>query len=1184
MSTASQPRRSARLIAVAFTCSTLLSQQALALTSLSDLPLYALQGVPPNIALTIDDSGSMAWGAVPDDKVTTGDTGLRWRSNAYNAMYYNPATLYVAPPDENGTPRTTSFTNALINGFDKDKGSVNLSSAYRATNAYNPNNTSQTFQNMPTGWDYKADYGVLDLTSTNPNLGQCNQTAKDSFGAYTDNDCYVRVIVSATSGKGLVDLNGDGSVNASDVDERQNFANWYSFYRTRNLATVSAASLAFTKLDNTFRVGFQNLHTCDGFDTSCKDRIGDTSYDSRLSVFSGGNRTNFFKWLQRSPANQGTPLLPALQRTGEMFKTDRAWENTIGSSTSGKYVCRGNYAIMMTDGLWNTNWSTINTDADNVSKTLPDGVAYTPAAPYKKADSAANASLADVAFHYWSQDLRPDLASSDALTYKPVKKDEKPGSTTTLTPYWNPKNDPATWQHMVTYTVGLGLSGSLGADWDKTVGMYGGAYPSYVDGTKPWPATSFDADGNVNDLWHAAINGRGRFYSAESPNDVVKAFEDIVKAIQERQGSAIAASLSSSVLTTETYVFSVKFNSSDWSGKLFAYPVADGNGNGCSGAAGTICTTPKWEASAQLDKQNWRDRVIITNNAGGTPFRWDKLSAAQKSALTLSDTDTIGEQRFNFLRGDRSLEDTVYRERSTVLGDIINSSPAPLYVGGPNFYYPTDADYKAFKEKYADRKRMVYVGANDGMLHGFDAATGNEQIAFVPNAVFSNLNKLTKTGYQHQAFVDGGMIAYDVKIDGAWRTYLFGGLGLGGKAVYALDITDPSTFTETNAPNILKWEFTDAGLGYSNMKPKVARLNNGKTGVVFGAGYMDGTNAPALYVVDAKDGTLLKRIALPTTDGGSTTFNDNGMTGVTLVDNDANGTTDAVYAGDLYGNVWKFDLSGTTTSAWDIAYTGGSGKLPMYVAKASDSTRQPITTEIAVTSHPSGNGVIAYFGTGKYLGVSDISNTQVQSMYAVWNRRTAHTTSLTRSHLLQQKILGDDTTSFSARDARVTSDYDIKWYQGTGLPTTGNHMGWYLDFSTEAGERVHQSPFVRGDRIIFATVTPKDDPCSAGGSSWIYELDANSGSRLDTSPWDYNQDRSVTSAGDTAKLAGKDVPGSAIRNPAGGVVYIDKESVLRRPNEGKEGKVVSSSTGSLSMEDELPPWGNRRSWRELPRR
>jgi type IV pilus assembly protein PilY1 len=1176
-STNLRPRRSAQLIAVAFSCSTLLSQQALALTSLSDLPLYALQGVPPNIALTIDDSGSMAWAAVPDSKVVS-DAGLRWRSTAYNALYYNPGVRYVAPPDENGVARTTSFTAAWINGFDPTRGSVNLSNNYKATREYNPNNTTQTLQNAPT--DSLADYGVLNL-----NNAACDKTSRDTFGAYLDNDCYTRVIVSATSGPATVDINGDGLINATDKDERQNFANWYSFYRTRNLATVSAATLAFGKLDSAFRIGYQNLHTCDGFTNAsngCEDRTG-TDYDSRLSVFSGTARTNFFRWLQRSPASGGTPLLPALQRTGEMFKTDRAWQNTIGDNASGKHVCRGNYAVLMTDGIWNTSWAAGMSDADNASKTLPDGAAYTAGAPYKKTDGSSH-SLADIAFHYWSQDLRTDLNSSEALKYMPVKGDEKVDGTstsTTLPPYWNPKNDPANWQHMVTYTIGLGLTGNLGADWQGN--MYKGAYGNFVTGAKTWPATGFDSiPGNVYDLWHAAINGRGGFYSAESPNDVVQAFQDIVSSISERQGSAVAASLNSSRIAAGTFVYAAGFNTGDWSGKLRAHPIADGNGGGCSGVAGTVCSTPRWAAETLINDQTWAGRTIITNSGGPKAFRWSALSAVHQTAL--NDSDGLGERRLEYLRGSRALESGgTFRERSSVLGDIINSSPAPLYVGAPSFFLPNEAGYADFKEKYKGRQPMVYVGANDGMLHGFDALTGVEKVAFVPNAVYPNLSKLTKVDYKHQPYVDGGMIGYDIKVDGAWRTYLFGGLGLGGKAVYALDVTDPSTFSEGRPADFFKWEFTDPGLGVLNAKPKVARLNNGRTAVVFGSGYLDGTTAPSLYILDVKDGSIIRRIPIPTTDGGATTFSDNGLAGVTLADEDFNGTTDSVYAGDLYGNLWKFDLTSSSTATWNIAYTGGSGGLPMFVAKTSTGVRQPITTEPALAAHPSGNGLIVYFGTGKYLGASDISTTQVQTMYAVWNRKS-HNTGLTRSHLLQQKILADDTSTFGARDARVTTDLAIKWSEVPGLPPTGSHMGWYIDFSTESGERVHQAPFLRDNRIVFVTVTPSTDPCSAGGTSWLYELNGMSGSRLTMSPFDYNGDNSIGSL-DYAVVGGKSMPGSAIRNEATGVSYLDKESVVRMPNPGPgapcEGKIVSTSGGSLETVKESCTGSQARHWREL---
>ncbi|MEW6764310.1 MAG: PilC/PilY family type IV pilus protein [Pseudomonadota bacterium] len=1143
-----------------------------AATDLSGIPLYALEGVPPNIALTIDDSGSMAWGYVPDSKsVSNGSNpGKRWFSSSYNAMYYNPRNLYPAPPDENGNPRSTSWPYAYRNGFDTSRGTQDLrASVYRATISYNPNNTSDSSRTDDIGYHY----ALLDLS----NAG-CSTSSRDVYGAYTDSDCYDAVAVGTAADIANFDIDQDGDVDAAD--KQQNFANWYSFYRTRNLATVSAASLAFTQLNPNFRVAFQNLHTCDGFDTSCKDRIG-TTYDSRVTVFDSTARTDFFKWLQRSPANGSTPLLAAASRAGEMFKTSRPYDKIPGSVTSPQYECRGNFSILMTDGIWNSYYAWGVNDYDDASHGLPDGQTYSPTSPYRKDNSDTN--LADIALKYWAEDLS-SLPSSDVLRFMPVESNETFGGKT-FTPYWNPKNDPATWQHMVTYTIGLGLGGYLGSDWDGD--MYSGAFPSLADGSKNWPNTQLDAvPGNVYDLWHAAVNGRGRFYSAESPDDVVKAFEEIIKGISDRQGTAVAASLSGSRIATDTYVYQTSFNTSDWSGNLYAYGISDGTGSGGScntEPRGSVCSGATWQAASQLDAKDWSSgRNIITNSGGGKPFRWTSLSSSHQTLL--DNGDSLGDKRLDFIRGDRSLEGTTFRKRSSVLGDIINSAPAPLYVGAPEFYYPGDADYSNFQTAYAGRRKMVYVGANDGMLHAFDAMTGEEVFAFIPSAVYPNLHKLARKDYDHASFVDGGMIAYDIKASGAFKTYLFGGLGLGGKAVYALDITDPATFSESNAGNIFKWEFTDANLGYTYGKPRVVTLRTGETAVIFGSGYTDGTTAAALYVVNAANGNLIARLAVPTSDGGGTTFSNNGISGITAVDlhgatptEPQDGYVDAVYAGDLYGNLWKFDF---TTATPAVAYSGK----PMYVARDPYGNRQPITTEPATGRHPTGNGVIVYFGTGKYLGASDTTTSQIQTFYGIWNKQDAHNTGITRTHLLKQTIVRDDSGTFTNTDARVTSNNTVYWHDTDdgSLPTSGSHLGWYLDLSTESRERVHQAPFLRGDRVIFVTVTPSDNPCNAGGSSWVYELQAFSGSRLkNVTPFDYNQDGAFNNSDFVDDGSGNKIPASGIRFDNAGVYFLDKESIITDCRDGGDCKMVSTSSVGVLSVGESDSTRLRRTWREL---
>ena len=458
-------------------------------------------------------------------------------------------------------------------------------------------------------------------------------------------------------------VSSDSTTDPWTSAEKQNFANWYSFYRTRNLATVSAATLAFAELGTESRVAWQNLHTCDGFDTDC-DGWTNSNFDSRIDQFTGDHRANFYSWLSRMPAEDATPLRSALIRAGQMYGEDRPYEFDPGEGGSETpiYECRQNYSIVMTDGIWNSDTITSIGNADSPASpglTLPDGTTFTATAPYSDGNSN---SLADIAFYYWATDLNTDLNDSDALKYEPVTVNETieyddPSNgvgidaTTTLTPVQNPKNDPANWQHMVTFTVGVGLTSTLMEPnllWEGDT--YDGGYKALATGYANWPATGTnETPGNVYDLWHAAINSRGQFFSAETPDDIVAAFNTIIQRIESRQGSASNLSLNAGSVSSSSQFFQALFDSEDWSGHLLSRPFSDGNGNlTCTTEPRGATCPPVWDAACALtggacdatgastSGQDWdTEREILTyNGTQGVPFRWtnnpNDLTVAQK--------------------------------------------------------------------------------------------------------------------------------------------------------------------------------------------------------------------------------------------------------------------------------------------------------------------------------------------------------------------------------------------------------------------------------------------------------------------------------------------------------------------------------------------------------------------------
>jgi type IV pilus assembly protein PilY1 len=479
------------------------------------------------------------------------------------------------------------------------------------------------------------------------------------------------------------------------------------------------------------------------------------------------------------------------------------------------------------------------------------------------------------------------------------------------------------------------------------------------------------------------------------------------------------------------------------------------------------------------------------------------------------------------------------------------------------------------------------------MLHGFNSSTGAEVLAYIPNKLFPNLPKLSDKSYSHTNFVDGQLVEGDAYFSTGWRTVLTGGLGYGGQGIFALDVTNPANFTENQAANIALWEFTDLDdpdLGYTYGKPLIKKLNSGQWAAIFGNGYdntapdssQSATGDAAIYIVNIEDGSLIKKISFNTgsIDDPTGAARANGITSIQAVDVNADYMVDFLYAGDIFGNVWRINLQGNKAK-WDVAFSGQ----PLYKALDSLGNAQPITTITPVGHHRSIVGLMVYFGTGKYLGVNDIIDTSQQTFYGIWDRwfdTDADTiydesdfTPIYRNDLLEQEVLGVNSTQFGVIDARITTNYPIDWEF---------HKGWLLDL-TESGERVFQDPFLRNDRVIFVTVTPSNDPCLAGGTSWLMELDANSGGRLEKSPFDYDLtgtftlDDQVSFDVDGDGSADK-VGGSGIRLDASGGIYTSP-AVLKLPQRDNERKYMATSHGNVEVMDESSGRRLKQSWREI---
>jgi type IV pilus assembly protein PilY1 len=475
-----------------------------------------------------------------------------------------------------------------------------------------------------------------------------------------------------------------------------------------------------------------------------------------------------------------------------------------------------------------------------------------------------------------------------------------------------------------------------------------------------------------------------------------------------------------------------------------------------------------------------------------------------------------------YIKGDQSQElqnGGELRNRESLLGDIVNSSPI-----------------------YVKDTETIFVGANDGMLHAFNALTGAERFAYVPAGInFTDLSSLSSSTYTHKYFVDGPVVVSTRK-QTPNKNYLVGALGRGGKGVFGLDVTSPSTFSSGK----VLWELTSgANLGHVIGDPLIVTLNGGNTkAVIFGNGINSATGSAVLFVVDLVTGTVLQQI-----DTGVT--GDNALSDPRGWDNDGNGTVDYVYAGDLKGNLWKFDF---TTGTGTIAHSGQ----PMFTT----ATGQPISTGLALARDPATGKRWVFAGTGRFMTGTDVLDNTVQSIYGVIDDDTQ----VTKADLQARDIVATATVNGSVQRA----------FEPVST-LAADKKGWYLDLDTpSAGERITSRPLVRGTVLVFASlIPPTDNTCDAGGRGFINAIDVFTGASLGAPYFDVNGDGKFDE-GDKLTHGGGTVPVGSVDLGVG---------MPTLPTIIDNLLVVGGSKGTLGQTNTNPQGAGaqRISWREILR-
>lgn len=899
----------------------------------------------------------------------------------------------------------------------------------------------------------------------------------------------------------------------SQADELRNIANWYQYHRTRIKVAKAGASEAFGQLDETYRIGFDSIWNrakgslYDGT-TSGNKPTYPIPVQTDKGLFKGSNRTAWFDYLQSSDANSGTPLHGALTRAGKYYSSygkgtsEDPWGT--GSTSDRPLACRASYAILTTDGFWNSSsgFSSDVGDADG------DKVSYT---------------LADVAMYYYRNDLRSDI------------NDNVPADRA------GRRN-----QRMTTFGVSIGLGGTLSGPPNAPPTVWPDPWPTSAGGYY-W---STESARRIDDLWHAAVNTDGAFVVANQTSGFVEAIQEAFKSIDGRQASGSNLASNGPQVTAGSYKYSAIYHSSEWWGDLRAFPR--------NVSTDSYSDVPTWRLSDAVNTDSGFVTRPVLNTYGGSSGLFRTLHASDttfaRSGIAIADN-------LNYLVGVRAKEDGVtFRKRKlSPIGDIVNSSPV----------YVNDNGY-------------LFVGANDGMLHGINSANGKVAFSYVPAGInMTWMANLSNPDYEHRFFVDG-QIGFSKITKASRKNYLVAALGRGGKGVFALDVTDPTGMTKSQ----VLWDGSfqsggDINMGYVLGNPLVRTTNSGNVVALVPNGIDSELGLATLFVYDMARGTATKLFA--GTELG------NGLMVVETADLNGDGKIDLAYGGDLKGNVWR----------WDFRSTDAPVARLIFKAVGPGGAAQAITGGLTVVREASTGNIFVAFGTGRLITDKDLPwndplGRETQSMYGIIDNLAANGSekiagarsgTANRYTELKRRTIPYYGKDSLGRDARSFEVYS---------PLPEGARGWYVDLGIPSPfadyERVVSAPIAVGRALWIDSIWPSQgDGCEAAtGNGYMNALDVFTGTNSSTalSSGDGSSgtfsfiDVDANGQGDD-RLAGKDYKDG---DNSGYVTSVAHGATMGKPDVSDKEVCTQLDDGRVVCIKRTPGGGGspqRLMWREL---